>query len=68
MLQVGFGLSPFNSGLLTFAAAAGAMLMKLTAGPILKLFGFKRVLMANALIGAVFVAASGLFRPTRRIF
>ncbi len=63
MLQVGFGLSPFNSGLLTFAAAAGAMLMKLTAGPILKLFGFKRVLMANALIGAVFVAASGLFTP-----
>ena len=56
MLQVGFGLSPFNSGLLTFAAAAGAMLMKLTAGPILKLFGFKRVLMANALIGAVFIA------------
>ena len=33
MLQVGFGLSPLNSGLLTFAAAAGAMLMKLTAGP-----------------------------------
>ncbi len=63
MLQVGFGLSPFNSGLLTFASAAGAMLMKLTAGPILKLFGFKRVLMANALIGAVFVGAIGLFTP-----
>ncbi len=63
MLQVGFGLSPFNSGLLTFAAAAGAMLMKLTAGPILKLFGFKRVLMANALVGAAFVAAIGLFTP-----
>ena len=39
------------------------MLMKLTAAPILKLFGFKRVLMSNALIGAVFVAASGLFTP-----
>ncbi len=63
MLQAGFGLSAFNSGLLTFAAAAGAMLMKLTAGPILKLFGFKRVLMVNALIGAVFIAASGLFTP-----
>ena len=33
MLQAGFGLSAFNSGLLTFAAAGGAMLMKLTAGP-----------------------------------
>ena len=32
LLQVGFGLDPFASGSLTFAAAAGAMLMKLTAG------------------------------------
>ena len=63
MLQAGFGLTAFNSGLLTFAAAAGAMLMKLTAGPILKLFGFKRVLMVNAVIGAVFIAAIGLFTP-----
>ncbi len=63
MLQAGFGLSAFNSGLLTFAAAGGAMLMKLTAGPTLKLFGFKRVLMVNALISAVFIAASGLFTP-----
>ena len=31
LLQVGFGLSPFESGSLTFAAAAGAMLMKFTA-------------------------------------
>ena len=31
MLQVGFGLSALNSGLLTFASAAGAMTMKTTA-------------------------------------
>jgi EmrB/QacA subfamily drug resistance transporter len=64
MLQAGFGLSAFNSGLLTFAAAAGAMAMKLTAGPILKLVGFKRVLIANAMISAAFLAANGLFEPT----
>jgi len=64
MLQAGFGLSAFNSGLLTFASAAGAMAMKLTAGPILKLFGFRRVLLANALISAAFLAAAGLFQPT----
>ena len=29
MLQVGFGLSALNSGLLTFASAAGAMTMKI---------------------------------------
>src|SRR5512133_1990404 len=64
VFQAGFGLSAFNSGLLTFAAAAGAMLMKLTAAPTLKLFGFKRVLTVNAVISAVFIAASALFTPT----
>jgi EmrB/QacA subfamily drug resistance transporter len=64
MLQAGFGLSAFRSGLLTFAAAAGAMAMKLTAVPILKQFGFKRVLIASALIGAAFIAANGLFEPS----
>ncbi len=63
MLQAGFGLSAFNSGMLTFAAAAGAMAMKLTAAPILKSFGFKRVLIANALISAAFLAWMGLFTP-----
>ena len=64
MFQTAFGLSAFNSGLLTFAAAAGAMLMKLTAPPILKRFGFRRVLLANALISSAFIAANGLFQPT----
>ena len=31
MLQLGFGLSPFNSGMITFAGAAGAITMKITA-------------------------------------
>jgi EmrB/QacA subfamily drug resistance transporter len=64
MLQAAFGLSAFNSGLLTFAAAAGAMLMKITAPPILRRFGFRRVLLANALISSAFIAANGLFQPT----
>ena len=40
MLQAGFGLSAFHSGLLTFAAAMGALTMKLTAAPILRRLGF----------------------------
>jgi MFS family permease len=64
MLQAGFGLSAFRAGLLTFAAAAGAMAMKLTAAPILKQFGFKRVLIVSALISAAFIAANGLFEPS----
>ena len=33
LLQIGFGLTPFESGSLTFATAAGALLMKFTAPP-----------------------------------
>jgi EmrB/QacA subfamily drug resistance transporter len=63
MLQVGFGLNPFESGSLTFAAAAGALVMKVTALPILRYFGFRRVLVFNALICAGFLAINGLFTP-----
>lgn len=61
LLQVGFGLSAFASGSLTFMAAAGALTMKLTAAPILRRLGFKRVLIGNALLSAAFIAAPALF-------
>ena len=48
----------------TFAAAAGAFLMKTTAQPILRRFGFRRVLIVNALISAGFLASYGLFTAT----
>ena len=64
MLQIGFGLTPFQSGCLTFAAAAGAFLMKATAQPILRRFGFRRVLTVNALVSAAFLASYGAFTPT----
>ena len=63
MLQVGFGLNPLQSGLLTFTAAVGAIAMKPTAGPILHRFGYRRTLIGNAVLSAVFMAAYGLFRP-----
>ena len=64
LLQVGFGMTPFGAGSLTFAAAAGAMLMKATAHPILRRFGFRPVLMWNGLISAVLMAATALFSAT----
>jgi EmrB/QacA subfamily drug resistance transporter len=63
MLQLGFGLSALQSGLLTFASAAGAMTMKMTAGPIIRTFGFRRVLLANAVISGLFLMSYALFRP-----
>ncbi len=64
MLQLGFGMSPLRSGLTTFVAAIGAMAMKATAAPILDRFGFKRVLVFNALVGSGFIAANSLFFPS----
>ena len=61
MLQLGFGMSAFQSGLLTFSAAVGAVTMKLTAAPILRRWGFKRVLLANAWISSAMMAALALF-------
>jgi MFS family permease len=63
MLQLGFGLTPFHSGLLTFASAAGAMLMKATAGPLLRRFGFRRTLIGNAVLSGGFVMLYGFFTP-----
>ncbi len=64
MLQLGFGLDALQSGLITFASAAGALIMKTLARRILSYGGFRRVLTFNAVIGAAFLAASGLFTPT----
>jgi EmrB/QacA subfamily drug resistance transporter len=61
MLQLGFGLNPMQSGLLTFASAVGAVAMKTTAAPILRRFGFKRVLVSNAVLSSLFLAAIALF-------
>ena len=60
-LQLGFGMSPLQSGLLTFASAIGAIAMKTTAAPILRRFGFKRVLVTNAVISGFFIAAIAMF-------
>lgn len=63
MLQFGFGMSAFNSGLLTFATGVGALTMKFLAQPILQRFGFRRVMVANTAIAALFLMAPGAFQP-----
>jgi EmrB/QacA subfamily drug resistance transporter len=64
LLQVGFGMNPLQSGMLTFAAAVGALTMKLTAKRILRRFGFRNVLVVNAVISAASIAACALFEAT----
>ena len=66
-LQLGFGMTPLNSGLLTFVAAVGAIGMKTAAGTILKRFGFRTVLMSNAIVSSAMIAAPALFWATTPI-
>jgi EmrB/QacA subfamily drug resistance transporter len=63
MLQLGFGMTPFQSGLTTFVATAGALVMKATAAAALGRFGFRTTLLFNAVVSAAFLALNGCFRP-----
>jgi EmrB/QacA subfamily drug resistance transporter len=64
LMQVGFGLTPFHSGLVTFGTAAGAMGMKTLASRLIRTFGFRNLMTVNAVISSVFLAACALFTIT----
>jgi hypothetical protein len=64
LMQVGFGLSPFQSGLVTFSTAVGAMGMKTLAARIIRTFGFRNMMTINAVVSSVFLAACALFTVT----
>lgn len=61
LLQVGFGRTAMEAGMVTFAGAAGALLMKLVATPLIKRYGFRRVLSVNALLTGLFIVACAAF-------
>ena len=61
MLQVAFGFSAFASGMITFASAAGSLVMKLTAGPILKWYGFRNVLIVNTAVSGISIICCAAF-------
>ena len=63
LLQLGFGLTPFQSGLITFTGALGAIFMKAAAASVLRRFGYRRVLLYNSLISSAFLAACAFFVP-----
>lgn len=63
MLQLGFGLTAFASGLLTFASAAGALVMKGATQFFLRSFGFRRVLIVNGILCGLVIMGYALFTP-----
>jgi EmrB/QacA subfamily drug resistance transporter len=63
LLQIGFNLSPFQSGLITFTTALGSMFMKAAVASVLSRFGYRNVLLYNALVSSGFLAACATFVP-----
>ena len=63
MMQLGFGFSALQSGLLTFATAIGAIVAKPIAPALLRRFGFRDTLVANGFLASGGYVVVGLFRP-----
>ena len=63
MLQLGFGLSAFQSGMITFVAAGGALFTKFIARAVFSRFGFRRTLIVAAMLSAIGTASNALFFP-----
>jgi EmrB/QacA subfamily drug resistance transporter len=64
MMQIGFGLSAAQSGTITFMAAAGAMVMKASAGLALRRFGYRDTLIWNGALASCSIALCAAFRPS----
>jgi EmrB/QacA subfamily drug resistance transporter len=64
MLQIGFGMTPFQSGMITFATAFGAMGMKWATAFILRRFGFRNILVVNSIISSAFLGICAAFTAT----
>ena len=63
LLQLGFNLSAFQAGLITIANVLGAFGMKIIIPRVLRRFGFRTALTANALISSALVGACATFTP-----
>lgn len=63
LIQLGFGRSAAESGMITFAAAIGAVASKPGTQAVLRRFGFRAVLIVNGVLSAAGLALYALFRP-----
>ncbi len=64
MLQLGFGLTPFQSGSITFVGAIGAFTTKFLARKVYQLGGFRTVLLTGVGVASVLTGVNGFFEPS----
>jgi EmrB/QacA subfamily drug resistance transporter len=67
LFQIGFGLTPFQSGLLLLATATGNLGMKAFTTRILRAYGFRCVAAANSVLAAIFIMACAWLVPATPI-
>lgn len=63
LYQLGLGLPAWQSGLLTMPAALAAMGMKVLSGPLLRRFGFRRVLVVNTVLLGTMISTFSSVSP-----
>jgi EmrB/QacA subfamily drug resistance transporter len=64
MLQVGFGLSPIQAGLITFVMNVGAICVKAVAQPLARRFGFRNLVLYNASVLGFITMGMASFQPS----
>ncbi|MDI7864825.1 DHA2 family efflux MFS transporter permease subunit [Rhizobiaceae bacterium n13] len=63
MLQIGFGLNAFQSGLITFAGAIGAITTKFMAKRVFAAIGFRTTLISASIAATLMTVVNGTFTP-----
>jgi EmrB/QacA subfamily drug resistance transporter len=64
MLQLAFGLNPFQSGSITFATAVGSFAAKFVSETIIERLGFRMALVIATFVSVLGVVAMGLYTPS----
>jgi EmrB/QacA subfamily drug resistance transporter len=68
LFQLGWGLDPFHSGMLSFVSSAGDILIVFGVRPILRLLGARTVLICNEILIGAAIAGLALFGPGSSYF
>jgi EmrB/QacA subfamily drug resistance transporter len=64
MLQLGFGLSPLKSGMISVATAVGSMGTRTVVAWAIRQFGFRQLLIGATAVTSLMYCSYALFRPT----
>lgn len=64
LFQIGFGLSPVQSGSLTFVSSLGTLVVRPVSASLMRRFGYRGLLSVNGVLCAAVIASFALVEPT----